>query len=337
MRTWRLPSFRAEYFPQSGPFPWLDRPDALESIAARGLSDQDAEQCRHWVRDGYIILRGLIDPERLSTVWDAYQRAVDKGRIHLEPEPAGPGDPYPGRFLNPHRKVGEFCRIAKHPALLHWLRLLLGREPKVLQTIASHKGSQQPEHSDSIHMTTYPLGYLVAAWVAFEDIHRESGPLVYYPGSHRWPYLFSRDVEISEHEFQREGYGSYQAKYEPKIRELIQEHCIEPRYFEARQGDVLIWHANLVHGGSARRDLQQSRRAVVVLLRQRRVRLSRSGRYPVAAAVFEHVYAARLAFPADGRPTASDPGSALFTPCAPMLDDPATDRQAAPQGVGGSA
>ncbi len=113
-------------------------------------------------------------------------------------------------------------------------------------------------------MTTYPLGYLAAAWVAFEDIHPESGPLVYYPGSHRWPYLFSHDVEISENEFQREGYQSYQAKYEPRIRDLIQEHGSEPRYFEARKGDVLIWHANLVHGGSARRDLQRSRRAVVV-------------------------------------------------------------------------
>ncbi len=40
------------------------------------------------------------------------------------------------------------------------------REPKPLQTIAAHKGSQQGVHSDSIHMTTYPLGYLSAAWIA---------------------------------------------------------------------------------------------------------------------------------------------------------------------------
>nr|WP_321984985.1 hypothetical protein [uncultured Lichenicoccus sp.] len=29
---------------------------------------------------------------------------------------------------------------------------------------------------------TYPLGYLAATWTAFEDIHPDSGPLVYYPG-----------------------------------------------------------------------------------------------------------------------------------------------------------
>ena len=70
------------------------------------------------------------------------------------------------------------------------------REPAPFQTITSHKGSQQQEHSDSIHMTTYPIGYLTAAWVAFEDIHPDSGPLVYYPKSHRLPYIFSRDVGI---------------------------------------------------------------------------------------------------------------------------------------------
>ena len=49
----------------------------------------------------------------------------------------------------------------------------------------SHKGSQQGAHSDSIHMTTYPIGYLSAAWIAFEDIHPDSGPQLFYPGSHR--------------------------------------------------------------------------------------------------------------------------------------------------------
>jgi len=138
------------------------------------------------------------------------------------------------------------------------------REPKTLQTITSHKGSEQGVHSDSIHMTTYPLGYLSAAWIAFEDIHPDSGPLVYYPGSHRLPYVFSRDVGISESEFRREGYKSYQEKYEPYIQGLIARHNAEARYFHARKGDVLIWHANLLHGGSKRCDLQYSRKAVVV-------------------------------------------------------------------------
>jgi len=41
------------------------------------------------------------------------------------------------------------------------------------------------------------------------------------------------------------------------------ERGIEPHYFHAKKGDVLIWHANLIHGGSMRRNLQLSRRALV--------------------------------------------------------------------------
>src|SRR5271165_6270368 len=263
----QVPAFRAEHFPYAGPYPWLDRADAFERIdekLQRGeLTIEEAEQCRMWSADGYIILRNLIDHYTLDTVWGAYERAVASGRIHLEPEPAGDADPYPGRFLNPHKKSASFCRILKHAELLRWIRLLMEREPKVLQTIASHKGSQQGTHSDSIHMTTYPLGYLSAAWIAFEDISPDCGPLVYYPGSHKLPYVFSKDVGLGEFDLKREGYGPYHQKYEPYIQDLIARHNIEPYYFHAQKGDVLIWHANLLHGGSPRRDLQLSRRSVV--------------------------------------------------------------------------
>ncbi len=267
LRTSRLPAFRAEHFPYSGPYPWLDRPDAAERIeeklAAGQLTPEEAEHCRHWSEQGYVILRNLVEAPVLEAVWSSYEEAVERGRIQLPPEPAGEGDPHPGRYLNPHKKAGDFCRVLKHEALARWIRILMEREPKPLQTIASHKGSQQGVHSDSIHMTTYPLGYLTAAWIAFEDIHPDSGPLVYYPGSHRLPYVFSNDVGISEQDFRQEGYKPYHDRYEPYIQALIREHGLTPHYFHAGKGDVLIWHANLLHGGSARKDLQRTRKALV--------------------------------------------------------------------------
>jgi hypothetical protein len=263
----RIRAFRAEHFPYAGPYPWLDGDDAESEIeqrlAAGILSEVEADRCRTWRKNGYVILPGLFDDATLDAVWKAYEHAIATGRIQLPPEPASADDPHPGRHLNPHKKAGAFCRILKHQGLLSAIRLLMERDPRPLQTIASHKGSQQGLHSDSIHMTTYPLGYLTAAWIAFEDIHPNSGPLVYYPGSHRLPYVFSKDVGISEEDFKREGYAPYHARYEPYIRALVEESGIEPHYFHAKKGDVLIWHANLVHGGSRREDLAMTRRALV--------------------------------------------------------------------------
>ena len=57
-------------------------------------------------------------------------------------------------------------------------------------------------------MTTYPLGFLVANWIAFGDISPASVPLEYYPHSHRLPYLLSAEVGITgAGEFAEEGYA----------------------------------------------------------------------------------------------------------------------------------
>jgi hypothetical protein len=56
LRVSRLPSFRAEHLPDSGPYPWLDGPDALDRIdrklATGAVTPQEADQCRYWSAKG---------------------------------------------------------------------------------------------------------------------------------------------------------------------------------------------------------------------------------------------------------------------------------------------
>lgn len=44
---------------------------------------------------------------------------------------------------------------------------------------------------------------------------------------------------------------------------MIADYGLQPHYFHATKGDALIWHANLIHGGSMRRNMQLSRKALV--------------------------------------------------------------------------
>ncbi|MEO5961666.1 MAG: phytanoyl-CoA dioxygenase family protein, partial [Opitutaceae bacterium] len=261
-----LDAFRAEKFPYAGPYPWLDRPDWPQALAGkaarREISPADAKLGEKWARDGYIVLEGCIAPAALDRVWAEYEAAARNGVIHLEPALRA-DDPFPERYLDPHLKIPALCSIMRDPEILRCVRLFMEREPAPFQTIMSHKGSEQGAHSDTIHMTTYPLGYLTAAWIAFEDINPDCGPLVYYPGSHRLPYVFSKDVGIPAGEFGRSGYKLYHERYEPEILRLLEEHHLAPSYFHAKKGDVLIWHANLIHGGSPRRNLRLTRKAMV--------------------------------------------------------------------------
>jgi ectoine hydroxylase-related dioxygenase (phytanoyl-CoA dioxygenase family) len=261
-----LGEFRNESFPKNAPSCWLDRDDAQQAIDKRlrdgAISARQAEACRFWVENGYLVLPGLIDDATLDRTWASYEAALEAGAFggRVYANAAGTLDE---RKLDPHLHVPAIRAMQVHPAVLAWTDLLFDRKTVPFQTIIGHAGSGQAAHSDSIHMTTYPLGYLVANWVAFEDIDPLSGPLEYYPGSHRLPYLLSAEVGIEQYEFKNKGYDVYRERYEPAIQEECEKAGFTKEIFLAKKGDVLFWHANLVHGGAPRIDPDKSRKALV--------------------------------------------------------------------------
>ena len=260
------PVLDARKMPDSGPFAWLDQPDAAvqveERLAAGTLSTEQAALCRDFQRDGFVILPGAIPHSTLDQVWAKYEEAVAAGRVSTSGERKGPDDLHPGHSMNAHTEVPEIYEAFAHRSVIQAIELLVGREMVPFQTLMFPKGREQLAHSDSIHMTTYPLGYMCASWVAFEDIHPDSGPLFYYPGSHRLPYVFCRDVGIDPLEFRRRLYDVVAEKYEPFIARVIKSSGLPRKTFLAKKGDVLIWHANLIHGGSERASVVPSRRSM---------------------------------------------------------------------------
>ena len=257
---------RNDVFPQGPPDCWLDRPGAGAEVAARlrrgQITAAQAEACRFWIENGYFVVPGLIDAATLDDAWAAYEAALADGTFG-EVRFAPGATHLRERELDPHLKVPAIRALQNHPAILAWTDLFFDRKTVPFQTIMGHAGSQQRAHSDSIHMTTYPLGYLVASWLAFEDISPDSGPLDYYPGSHRLPYLLSAEAGIAAREFKAKGYGIYHERYEPMIEEACRSAGLERKVFLAKKGDILFWHANLVHGGTPRLDATLSRKALV--------------------------------------------------------------------------
>ena len=259
--------FRRESFPAAGPVPWLDRPDALARIeaerAAGNITAIEAGLARSWARDGYVILPRFFSEDRLETTWRDFADAAKSGVVELQPNPYIEGDPFPNRFNNAHWHVPAMNALLHDGDVVRIVELLLGVEPMPFQTIVFHTGSEQKVHSDTVHMTTYPLGYMLATWIAFEDSDPNAGPLEYYPGSHRLPYLTMGDVGVPPESFAESGYADYAKSYEPAVTRMIEEHGLKPAHFAARTGDLFFWHANLLHAGSTRRDTSLSRRSVV--------------------------------------------------------------------------
>lgn len=137
--------------------------------------------------------------------------------------------------------------IACNAAVRDLLTKLYGRRAFPFQTLNFPVGTQQHFHSDSIHFSSAPERFMCGVWIALEDIDEGAGPLVYYPGSHRWPILTNEmigKVVGDSRDFLA------QAPYEQAWREIAAASGVAPRTFMPKKGQALIWAANLLHGGS---------------------------------------------------------------------------------------
>jgi len=167
--------------------------------------------------------------------------------------------------------------IATAPRVLQLLRDLYGRKPLPFQTLNFRMGSEQQPHSDTVHFNSRPAGFMCGVWIALEDVDRENGPVVYYPGSHKWKEIalpevdaFGIDGWFRQRLAQLRGFMSRDrntdadyAKYEQIIRDRIAASGVAPAYATIRKGQGFIWAANLLHGGSPQIDRSRTRASQV--------------------------------------------------------------------------
>ena len=198
--------------------PWLDRQEALTN----------EKELLLWRENGYLIKEKFIPGEIIDQINETLQ-------------------PISNREQDLWRKNKYIDTAFRFPPLLSLLSHILGREVIPFQSINFEKGSGQAAHSDSIHMTTEPFGYMIAVWIALEDIREGSGELMYYPGSHKLPFITNKDFNHGNTRWAI--HPDHYTRYEEKIKEIIEQNKLKQATFLPRKGDLLIWHANLLHGG----------------------------------------------------------------------------------------
>ena len=91
------------------------------------------------------------------------------------------------------------------------------------------------------------INYLIGVWLACEDIHPDSGPLVYYPGSHKEP-LYPKFDNYPQTNL-RTCAPSETTAYYDWLKKRSKNY--KKDQFIARKGDILLWHGQLIHGGDA--------------------------------------------------------------------------------------
>jgi ectoine hydroxylase-related dioxygenase (phytanoyl-CoA dioxygenase family) len=235
----------------------LDRDDGIAELRAdpryQALPKATREGLDAWPEEGYLVAKGFFEAERVAAVNEEIDRLTGSGSIREHSRSA--------RFMNAHRKSPAAAGLVEDPRLLELLELILGRRARLFQTISFLRGSQQSAHSDAFHMMTEPPGFLVGVWIALERIDESSGPVFYLPGSHRMPYVMTEDLDLgSTSPLMTADKGR---AYVHRMREQESAAPRAKQAFTADPGDVLFWHHNLLHGGSAIEREGATRRSLV--------------------------------------------------------------------------
>ncbi|MGH7997499.1 MAG: phytanoyl-CoA dioxygenase family protein [Opitutaceae bacterium] len=218
-------------------------------------------------REGYLALEGYFPSERIDRTSEAMSRVLTERPNEIVVDSCATGRrafwSRIGESETRHFKFNDFYlvsgpirELALDPGLTALMRALLGQAPVLCNSLNFEKGSSQPKHIDSLYMTPQTPHALAATWIALEDVHPDSGPLSYFPGSHRIPLFRFRD---GSHHATPEEQGAWNNYIEAQLR----DRNLPERIFLARKGDVFLWHSDLVHGGSPIKDPNRTRKSLV--------------------------------------------------------------------------
>ena len=153
--------------------------------------------------------------------------------------------------------------LATNSKLISLLEYCYQSKPIPFSTINFIKGTEQPLHSDEFHFGSLPHGYLTGVWIALEDIHKDSGPLLIAKKSHKLPLFSFEKIGLAIPKSEKEFKLSYTI-YEEWVREMIKINNLEIITPPLKKGQCLIWSSNLLHGGSEMKNKNLTRKSLVV-------------------------------------------------------------------------
>jgi phytanoyl-CoA hydroxylase len=251
---------------------WIDTADAsqqaLSKVERGEISEDEFHLISLFIANGYCIIENAVDSELIDRyladveemfstrpdLWVSEGTTVKRlGEARV--------DHALTKVLDTYMVNRRALHMAFAPKLERMLKIIFGEAPVVHQGLHFQVGSTQAIHQDTAYVVVKPALALAAAWIALEDVKPGGGELIYYRGSHRFgDFLYpgeQRHWRTDAH-----GHEIHNHHLAWLHREAI-ERGSPLEYFWPKKGTLLIWHADLAHGGAPIVNSGYTRKSIV--------------------------------------------------------------------------
>ncbi len=246
----------------------IEVPVSLADDIAYFKSDDMQGIRSYYEAEGYVVVRGLFDPEECDRAHEAFEKEIKpaKSFIYRQATANPERNVYTehGFVLNSiqnvqsvdptqfpqFRKLGS--DIVTAPKVQAVLRGLFDEPGKLVQSMYFEGNQATWAHQDTYYLDSEKLGAMVAAWFAVEEIKPGAGRFFVYPKSHL------SDMAKNGGDFD---IAFNHGRYKELVKRIIEEQGFECRAPFLGKGDVLFWNGKTIHGSLETRQPEFSRRS----------------------------------------------------------------------------
>lgn len=244
---------------------WIDQADAKSLLAMRALENDEIRSLRknldEFIDNGFTIIESAVSETLIDLYLADFEKLLDdKNSGLLASVPVhGPEDKamvaaHDADRQSPLTKyLDTFCfseyakQLSMNQNAVNFLTAIFEERPLCFQSLHFERGSTQAIHQDTAYVVVDQPLNLAASWIALEDVQPGSGELAYYPGSHRFSdHLYSGEYKHFNHE--RDSHQEH-LDHLNSLHEKATAMGLSLQKFRPKKGDMLVWHADLAHGG----------------------------------------------------------------------------------------
>lgn len=226
------------------------------------------EILERWQRDGWVLLPRFFSNDRVEQInavvdrlWQERPREItiddlDRNERMRMSQATEERRVHRIKLNDLYLTSNDVRALLTDERLIELVRSFLGDQPVLCNSLNLERSSAQEYHADSLYMTPTTPDKLVACWIALEDVRPGSGPLRLYPASHRLPPFYFSDG--TKHAIPNE-----LPQWATHMQRELDARAMAPHVVDAKAGDLVLWHADLLHGAEEIHDPALTRKSLV--------------------------------------------------------------------------